>query len=94
MKYLTFWEFSPEDMDKVIKKFAEYQKELEKNPDKYQTYIYPPHAFGGETKGFSIVEATPEQMVENVLYWTPLLRMKYKAIVASAKIAQQYLKPK
>jgi len=92
MKYLTFWEFCSEDMDKVIKKFVEYQKELEKNPGKYQKYIYPPHAFGGETKGFSIVEATPEQMAENTFYWTPLLKMTYKPIMESAKIVEQYLK--
>ena len=94
MKYLVYWEFCPENLEKVIKKFVEYQKEHEKNPGKYQEYLYPPQAFAGQTKGFSIVEATPEQINNVAMYWTPLLTFKYKPIGDSAKFVEQYMKSK
>jgi hypothetical protein len=94
VKYLVYWEFCPENLEKVIKKFVEYQKEHEKNPGKYQEYLYPPHAFAGQTKGFSIVEATPEQINNVGIYWTPLLTFKYKPIGESAKFIEQYMKSK
>jgi hypothetical protein len=94
VKYLTFWEFSPEDMDKAVKKFGEYQKELEKNPEKYQTYIFPPHGFAGKTNGFSVVEATPEQINNVAIFWTPILKLTYKPIIQAAAFVEQYLKSK
>ena len=92
LKYLTYWEFCPEDMEKITKKFAEYQKELENNPGKYQEYLYPPQKFAGQTKGFSIVEATPEQINNVSIYFTPLLKLKYKPIEDLAKFVEQYMK--
>ena len=92
MKYIVYWEFCPENLDKVVKKFVDYQKEHEKNPGKYQEYLYPPHAFAGQTKGFSIVEATPEQINNVGIYWTPLLMFTYKPIGESAKFVEQYMK--
>ena len=94
MKYLVYWEFCPENLEKVVKKFVEYQKEHKKNPGKYQEYLYPPHAFDGQTKAFSIVEATPEQINNVAMYWTPLLTFKYKPIGDSAKFVEQYMKSK
>jgi len=94
MKYLTFWEFCPEELDKAAKKFVEYQKELEKNPEKYPTYVFPPHAFVGQTKGFSVVEATPEQINNYTIYWTPFLKLKYMPIVQSSEFVGQYMKSK
>ena len=94
VKYLVFWEFCPEDMDKAFKKFGEYMKEHEENPGKYQEYLYPSHGFAGQPQGFSIVEATIEQINNVAMYWTPLLTFKYKPIVESAKFVEQYLKPK
>jgi hypothetical protein len=82
MKYIVFWEFCPEDTKTVFKKFGEYMADHEKNPGKYQEYLYPPH-FMGQTNGFSIVEGTAEQVNNVIIYWTPLLKMKYKPIRAA-----------
>ena len=81
-------------MEKITKKFAEYQKELENNPGKYQEYLYPPHGFAGQTSGFSIVEATPEQINNVSIYWTPILKLKYKPIVEAATFVKQYMESK
>ena len=94
MKYIAYWEFCPEDMEKAVTKFVEYQKEQEKNPGKYQEYLYPPQAFAGQTKGFSIVEATPEQINNVTMYWTPILQFKYKPIGKAGTFVEQYLKSK
>ena len=94
MKYIVFWEFSSEDMDKVIEKSIKVQKEAEKNPEKYPEYIFPPHTIGGQPKGFSVVEATPEQIVTGVSYWRPELKLKYMPIIESAKFIEHYMKSK
>ena len=93
MKYIVFWEFCPEDMDKAAKKFVEYMQEHEKKPEKYQKYLYPPQ-FIGQTNGVSLVEGTPEQINNVMIYWTPLLKMKYKPIREAAKYVEQYMKSK
>jgi len=94
LKYIVFWDFHPEDMDKVIKKTVNMLQEAKKNPGKYPEYIFPPHSIGGQTKGFSVVEATPEQTVNGILYWHPELKLKYMPIYETAKITEQYMKSK
>ena len=94
MKYIVFWEFSPEDMDKVVEKSVKAQEDAKKNPGKYPEYIFPPHAIGGQPKGFSLVEATPEQIVTGVTYWRPELKVKYMPIIESAKFIEQHMKSK
>ena len=73
---------------------AKVQQESEKNPGKYPEYIFPAHSIGGQTKGFSVVEATPEQTVNGILYWHPELKLKYMPIYETAKIMEQYMKSK
>ena len=94
MKYIVFWEFSSEDMGKVIEKSIKAQKEAEANPGKYPEYIFPPHSISGQPKGFSVVKATPEQIVTGVNYWSPELKLKYMPIIESAKFIEHYMKSK
>ena len=94
MKYLVFWEFCPEDLDRVIEKSVKHAEVTKKNPGKYPEYILPPHSISGQMKGFTVVEATPEQMVNGVLYWHPELKLKYMPIIESAKFMEQHLKSK
>ena len=39
LKYIVFWEFCPEDMDKVIKKTVNMQQEAGKNPVRIRVKI-------------------------------------------------------
>lgn len=94
MKYLAFWEFCPEDLDKVIEKSVKSREEMKKSPGKFPEYIVPPHSIGGQMKGFSVVEATPEQIVNGVLYWHPELKIKYLPIIEASEFIEQRLKSK
>ena len=69
MKYIVFWEFRPEDYDKVIKNVMTVVEDGEKHPDKYPKSIFSSHSLAGETKGFEVVEATPQQMIDDINAW-------------------------
>jgi hypothetical protein len=94
MKYIVFWEFSPEDLDKVIEKQLKVPEVGKKNPGMFAETIFPPHSIGGQRKGFTVVEATPEQIVNGTFYWGPELKMKFMPIVDSATIIELYKKSK
>ena len=86
MKYLVNREFRPENMEKVFNKFGEYLKDHEKNPGKYPEFLWPCHAFAGQSKGFSLVEATPEQINNEIFYWNPLLKLNFNPIIEVSKL--------
>ena len=94
MKYIMFWEFCPENLDKVIKKSLKRTQNVEKNPEKYAKTLYPSHSLGGQTKGFSIVDATPEHVREIVLYYLPEMKVKFVPIIESASYIDDYQKSK
>lgn len=69
MKYVAFWEFCPEDIDKVIEKSKQATAEREKGSEKFPKILLPAHSLGGEFKGFTVYEdATPEQLTNVVLH--------------------------
>lgn len=94
MKYIAFWEFCPEDFDKVVDKYLKMREDREKNPDKYPEVLFPSHSTAGKTEGLQVVEATADQIMDAVLYWRPLLKLKYVPLIESAKIVEKYLKSK
>jgi hypothetical protein len=54
VKYICYFEFKPEDLDKVIPLF---QKMVEKRGKPgYPKQISPTYAFGGKTSGFTLYE--------------------------------------
>jgi len=94
VKYIVFWEFCPEDIDKVIEQFVAFGKGVEKHPDKYPEILFHSHGMAGETKGFEVVEATSEQITDDVLYWVGSLTLKFVPIFEAAKVVESYLKSK
>ena len=94
MKYIVFFEFCPEDFNKVIEKFLEFAEDSEKHPEKYPEILFPSHSMAGETKGFEVVEATPDQIANDTLFWMELVTLKFVPIFESAKIVEKYLKSK
>jgi hypothetical protein len=56
MKYIVFWEFCPEDVDKVIAKTVKAREIREKEPGRFGEYLFPPQ-LTGRCKGFSIARA-------------------------------------
>jgi len=77
MKYIVFWEFCPDDTDKVIAKQMKMTEEREKEADKYPKYLFPPQ-WTGQCKGFSIVEvADPKQFRNSNIFWFPEMKLKF-----------------
>lgn len=93
MKYLVKWEYCAEDLDKVVKKSLKAQEIAEKEPDRFGSYLYPPHHLG-QYNGFSVVESTPEQIINAYRYWQPEMKIKFKPISDTAKMIETYLKSK
>jgi hypothetical protein len=94
VKYIEFWEFCPKDFDEVIERFIAFGKEVEKHPDKYPEILFSSHGMAGETKGFEVVEATSEQIEDDIIFWTGLVTLKFVPIFEAAKIVEKYLKSK
>jgi len=94
VKYLMYWEFNPEDMDKVIKKAVEYRQLSEKNPEKYPENLYPPHSLGGQTKGIAILEGTEEQCAKLIMYYLPEEKIKLVPLFATEPLIEEYMKSK
>jgi hypothetical protein len=93
MKYAKFWEFRPEDMDEAIEVWGAYLEESKKTPEKYPTYLYPPHGFGDISKGVSIMEAdNEEQLINYMVALAPSIKIKFVPLVDSSKIVEAYLK--
>ena len=89
MRYLKFWEFcNGVTMKEGIQKNIAYYEETEKNPDKYQQMLFAGGMIlvGGQTiKGVQIVEATEEQMMNDVFYWLEIVSSEYIPLFDSMK---------
>ena len=95
MKYICFWEFKPEDFDKMIEKYKQAMEGREKVPEKFPKILFGPYSLGGEWKGFTVYEdATPEQMTNLILHYTPEEKMKFVPIFEGAKFIEIYMKMK
>jgi hypothetical protein len=94
VKYIAFWEHCPEDFDKVIERRKQLREDVEKHPEKYTKTLFPSHTMGGEAKGFTIIEGTPEQLTSLALNWMPLIKLKFVPIIKSAKVIEQYQETK
>ena len=94
MKYICFWEFEPKDFDKMIEKYNQAIEEREKVPEKFPKILFGPYSIGGEWKGFTVYEATPEQMTNLVLHYMPEEKLKFMPIFDGKKVIERYLKMK
>ena len=89
-KYIVFWKYEPNDLDKVIEKSLKAQADAEKAPDKYAQYLFPPH-HTGYCKGFSIVDiSNPDQMTRAFTYYFPELELKYVPIISNVDMLKTY----
>ena len=94
MKCICFWEFEPEDFDKIIEKYKQAMEDREKFPDKFPKILFGPYSLGGEWKGFTVYDATPEQMTNLALHYMPEEKLKFVPIFDSKKALELYLEMK
>jgi len=95
MKIVKYWEVKLEDQDEAIDKWGKYLEKSAKTPEKYPTYIFPPHGVGQALKGISIMEAdNEEQLINYLIELSPPLRCKFEPLIDSTKYIESYLKSK
>ena len=88
MKYIVFWEFDPEDGEKVTETAGKLRKAMKRDPEKYSKVLFPSHLMIGQRKGFYVVESTAEQMMNTVLFYGGSMRFKYVPIVKASEMAE------
>ena len=76
MKFVAFFEYSREDVDKLTPKFQKWQEALRKNPEKHIRTIFPPHYLStvtekGHSNGIAIFESDNEKIIEYIMNYLP-----------------------
>jgi hypothetical protein len=95
MKFILFFEFNPEDFDKVIEINETFVENKTKNPEKYPELIFGPYFLGDEFKGFDVVEASnSEQLMNNILHYAPTVKIKFQPILDGYQAIELYQKRK
>ena len=96
LKFIGFWEYALEDVDKVLEKFMKMTALREKGTaEKYPKLIFGPYHIGGESKGFSIYETDDiDQLTNTTIHYMPEMKWKFAPIHESSKTAELYLKSK
>jgi len=95
LKFIGVAEYDPEDLDKIVEKFAQSRALREKFPDRFPKTIFGPFVAVDEPKTFVVYETdNPDQLTNHTLHYTPLLREKYTPIQEAAKFVELYLQSK
>jgi hypothetical protein len=95
VKFIGFWEYNLEDVDKVLEKFMTMTKEREKGSEKFPKMIYGPYFIGGESKGFTIFETdNPDQLTNTTIHYMPEMRWRFAPIHEASRTAELYLRSK
>ena len=95
VKYISFYEFKPEDLDKVILLFQKMQELRAKGDVNYPKAITPTYGYQGEPSGFALFEVdNPQQINNHYIHYHPLVKYKWVPITEAADFIVTYLKAK
>lgn len=90
LKYIVFWKYCPEDVDKIREKVVKAAELGEKEPENWGKYLFPP-CHMGYCKGFSLVEITdPMQLARSRVFWFPEMSLEYVPITENTVISELY----
>jgi hypothetical protein len=93
MRFIWFFEFDPDDAEKISAKNRELDSEMEKSPDKYPKMS--PSYMAGPCKGFRILEVDDEeQLIRIVMHFFPEEKWKFIPIFEGAMVSEVYKKMK
>jgi hypothetical protein len=93
VRYILFWEFCPEDMDKAIAKNKLQAEIMQKEPERFGETLFPPQ-YMGYCKGFTLSESNPEQVRNSNVFWFPELKLKFVPCDDVANWIEAYMKTK
>ena len=93
MKFVWFFEFNPEDAEKVSERNRALDIDIEKDPGSFPK-LHPSH-MTGLCKGFRIVEAdSEEQLIRLAMHFYPYESWEFKPIFEGAKVSETWRKMK
>jgi len=82
MKFLLYWEFNPEEREKVERHNLKNMEER-KSEEKYGKTIFPGHTYE-HGKGITIIEIdNPKQLASRVQLALPYLKMKFVPLIGT-----------
>ncbi len=93
MKYLVLNVYNKEDYPQISEKGRQLNIEREKHPGKYPPHIFPPHTITGglgEAKAIAIVEATEEQIMNELVFWRPINQLEFYPLVDSRELGKRF----
>ncbi|MFW9953910.1 MAG: DUF3303 domain-containing protein [Candidatus Thorarchaeota archaeon] len=86
MKYIVFWEYDPNEIEKAVKKLKEFREEVKKEPALYAKPLTANYTMSVGFKGFQLFEAeTPEQLARMVLHYRPEVKFEIVHITETKK---------
>ena len=88
LDYIAFFEWDPNDWDKLTEKLTKLQEERKKLPDKYPTPITGSYSMGlVMNKGFGLYAADDEDQLINLsLHYWPEMNVKWVPIFKGSKV--------
>jgi hypothetical protein len=94
-RYLTFWEFPVEDIDRAIIKWNKFIESSKKMPLKFPKFVFPPIGAGKLNEGIAIVEVENEEQLTNyLLFVSPEFKLRFVPILEATKTFEVYNKTK
>ena len=95
LKFIAFYEWKPEDMDKVLEKKEQLRAIREKAPERFPKVVFGPFTMGGEAKSFVVYETdNPDQLWNVAFHYVPFVKFKFVLIQESARNEELYQKMK
>lgn len=88
MKYIQFWDDSPERLSNSIKKIEKVNGLSRERSEKFPKILFGPYTMLSENqyKGFTIIEATPEQLEYDRAFFAPEGKMRNVPIIETEVI--------
>jgi hypothetical protein len=89
LKFVGFWEFNFEDLDKIMKKSQQSNSQRDERLNRYPQIILGPFLLGGEAKGLTVYEVEdPKQLMNVSLHYAPEIRFRFVPIFETEIIAE------
>lgn len=93
MKWIAYWEWKPEDADKVLEKYTKMTEIRKKPTDLYPKSLFGPH-YTGPGEGFTLLEGDEHQLINWMLFYFPEMRITYLPLLDAVEVAEKYRKLK
>lgn len=82
MEYIGFWEYDPEDLDKVRARWLKFGEVRDKNPSLFPKSKSKAYALFEGSAGFQIYEAeNAQQLTGLMMYYHPYVEWRFIPII-------------